>query len=118
MSDTPRTESCLSGDYSDAKCLSLLIKESRKLERELAHAKADAESWAQQAEDRLQDVLRIAKERDDALERVKRITETADKYIHALQDHEGVEYATWVCNVADARNAYAFAKHQAKEAKP
>lgn len=49
---------------------------------------------------------------------IVRIVAAADKYIEVLQDHEGVEYTQWVCNLADARNAYRAAKHEAKEAKP
>lgn len=55
---------------------------------------------------------------DDA--RIRRLEEAvvaADKYIDALQvDFE--DYSVWVCNVADAENAYRAAKHEAKESKP
>lgn len=38
MSDTPRTDACLSSEFANLKALNLLIAESRKLERELAEA--------------------------------------------------------------------------------
>lgn len=64
--------------------------------------------------------LGLERELNEANARIKRLeeaVEAADNYIDALQDHEGVEYTTWVCNVADARNAYRTAKHEAKESK-
>ena len=53
----------------------------------------------------------------DRMVRLENAIIRADMYIDALQDHDGVEYTTWVCNVADARNAYRVAKYEAKEAK-
>lgn len=38
MSDTPRTDACLSSEFANLKALNLLIAESRKLERKLATA--------------------------------------------------------------------------------
>lgn len=64
MSDTPRTDACLSSDFSDLKCIGLLKSESRnieseltaanariaQLEQDLESAKKDAQSWQQQAD--------------------------------------------------------------------
>lgn len=67
---------------------------------------------------------RVIDDREHAIaglrERVERLEEAvsaADKYIAALQASDD-DYTAWVCNTAEARNAYRTAKHEAKEAKP
>lgn len=83
------------------------------------------EQWAQHAIEEMLDgsayLMRLKDEIAVLRDRIKRMEQAvaaADRYIDVLQYHEGVEYTTWVCNVADARNAYRAAKYEAKEAKP
>ena len=83
------------------------------------------EQWAQHAIEEMLDgaayLMRLKDEIAGLRERIKRMEQAvaaADRYIDVLQYHEGVEYTQWVCNLADARNAYRAAKHEAKESKP
>lgn len=62
----------------------------------------------------------IRDERDALQARVKRLEDAlsaADKYLCEIQADDS-DYDTWICNTADARTAYAFAKQAAKESKP
>lgn len=97
------------------------IRHRDQLELELDHAKADAASWAQQAEDRLQDALRIAKERDKANEHVKQLNEAlslvakmrADWLEMQDEGYSGAYYA-FVKNLDDEWDVIM----KAKESKP
>lgn len=62
----------------------------------------------------------IAEKVPEIIARVKRLEDVlvaADRYITLVQSDYS-DYHTWICNTADARTAYAFAKQAAKESKP
>jgi chromosome segregation ATPase len=83
-------------------------------------SEAEANAWKYNpamAEAKMeQDAKRI----DELQARVNRLEEAlaaADKYLVEIQADDS-DYDTWICNTADARTAYAFAKQAAKESKP
>lgn len=71
-------------------------------------------------EDTVEALNELIQKRDELQARVNRLEEAlvaADKYLCEIQADDS-DYDTWICNTADARTAYAFAKQAAKESKP
>lgn len=144
MSDTPRTDGCLTeildayGYVHQGNCPQRWVNHSRELERELnaANDRIDLLTACNA------DVARIAKERDDALDRIKRLEEFVDQltnpkftrddlpkeallqYIKRLEEagdalYENSDPTRWDLPEANARKLKEQeAWRKAKEAKP
>lgn len=80
MSDTPRTDALV----NDGKAHYMSLELARQLERELNAAKADADSWREQAE-------RFGQQLLDANERIKRLEEAGDAMTFWCADEVSLE---------------------------
>lgn len=83
MSNTPRTDGSVIVAMWKAEGGELVRADfARELEQELREARADAESWSQQADMHATDALQYARERDEARAEVARLREAIRDFVN------------------------------------
>ena len=93
--------------------------DAARLEEENTELKARVKRLEDELNDNGLVLQKLQDERDKAIslaDRLWKALAAADKYIDEIQSNDH-DYDTWIYNTADARTAYAFAKHAAKEPK-
>ena len=92
---------------------------TEEIEKHTAALKARVKRLEDELNDNGLVLQKLQDERDKAIslaDRLWKALAAADKYIDEIQSNDH-DYDTWIYNTADARTAYAFAKHAAKEPK-